>query len=97
VEYEEGEVKDVVMHDGSIIQLKKLDKDYDPTDKYAAMRLLEEARDHQQFITGLIYFTEARPNLIEQQRLVDTPPIYLPLEKLRPPREALDKINASFM
>jgi 2-oxoglutarate ferredoxin oxidoreductase subunit beta len=54
VEYDEGEVKDVVMHDGSQIQLKKLGKDYDPTDKYAAMRLLEEARDKQQFITGLI-------------------------------------------
>jgi hypothetical protein len=35
--------------------------------------------------------------LAEQQRLVDTPLIYLPPEKLRPPRAALDKINASFM
>ena len=97
VEYGEGEVKDVVMHDGSLIQLKKLAKDYDPTDKYAAMRLLEEARDNQQFITGLIYFNEARPNLVEQQRLVDMPLVQLPPEKLRPSREALDKINASFM
>ena len=85
------------MHDGSLIQLKKLEKDHDPTDKYAAMRLLEEARDHQQFITGLIYFNEARPNLVEQQRLVDTPLVHLPPEKLRPPRKALDEINASFM
>ena len=77
--------------------LKKLDIDYEPTDKYAAMRLLEEARDNQQFITGLIYFNEARPNLVEQQRLVDTPLVQLPPEKLRPSREALDKINASFM
>jgi len=97
VEYAEGEVKDVVMHDGSIIQLRKLGIDYEPRDKYSAMRILEEARDNQQFITGLIYFNEARPNLIEQQRLVDTPLVHLPPEKLRPPREALDKINASFM
>ncbi len=97
VDYAEGEVKDVVMHDGSIIQLKKLGKDYDPTDKYAALRLLEVARDQQQFITGLIYFNEARPNLVEQQRLVDTPLVQLPAEKLRPPREALDEINAAFM
>jgi 2-oxoglutarate ferredoxin oxidoreductase subunit beta len=97
VEYAEGEVTDVIMHDGSLIQLKKLEKDHDPTDKYAAMRLLEVARDNQQFITGLIYFNEARPNLVEQQRLVDTPLALLPPEKLRPSREALDKINASFM
>jgi 2-oxoglutarate ferredoxin oxidoreductase subunit beta len=97
VEYSEGEVKDVVMHDGSMIQLRKLGIDYEPRDKYAAMRLLEEAREKQQFITGLIYFNEARPNLVEQQRLVDAPLVHLPPEKLRPPREALDKINASFM
>jgi 2-oxoglutarate ferredoxin oxidoreductase subunit beta len=97
VEYDEGEVKDVVMHDGSQIQLKKLGKDYDPTDKYAAMRLLEQARDNQQFITGLIYINQARPNLVEQQRLAETPLVELPPEKLRPPREALDKINAAFM
>jgi 2-oxoglutarate ferredoxin oxidoreductase subunit beta len=85
------------MHDGSQIQLKKLGKDYDPTDKYAAMRLLEQARDNQQFITGLIYINQARPNLVEQQRLAETPLVELPPEKLRPPREALDKINAAFM
>jgi hypothetical protein len=34
---------------------------------------------------------------VEQQRLVDTPLVQLPPEMMRPPREALDKINASFM
>ncbi len=32
VEYDEGEVKDVIMHDGSTILLRKLDKDYEPRD-----------------------------------------------------------------
>ncbi len=39
----------------------------------------------------------SRPNLVEQQRLVDVPLVHLPPEKLRPSRVGLDKINASFM
>ncbi len=97
VEYSEGEVKDVTMHDGSSILLRKLDKDYEPRDKYAAMRILEEAREKQQFITGLIYIDVQRPNLVERERITTTPLVHLPTESLRPPRTALDKINASFM
>ena len=97
VEYDEGEVKDVIMHDGSTILLRKLDKDYEPRDKYAAMRLLEEAREKQQFITGLIYIDQQRPNLVEREHLTDVPLVHLPPEKLRPSREALDKINAAYM
>ncbi|MBP7686572.1 MAG: 2-oxoacid:ferredoxin oxidoreductase subunit beta [Thermoflexales bacterium] len=97
VEYSEGEVKDVVMHDGSTILLKKLGIDYEPRDKYAAMRLLEEAREKQQFVTGLIYIDQQRPNLVERERLTTTPIVHLPSDSLRPSRESLDKINASFM
>jgi 2-oxoglutarate ferredoxin oxidoreductase subunit beta len=97
VEYEAGETRDVVLHDGSIIHLKKLGNDYDPTDKHAAIKLLEEARDGKCFCTGLIYIDETRPTIVEQQRLVDTPLALLPPQQLRPPREALDKINAMFM
>ena len=54
------------MHDGSRIVLKKLDPDYDPTNKLNAFHTLEEARQNQQFITGLIYINqEERPDLHE--------------------------------
>ncbi len=97
VDYEEGTVKDVELHDGSTIRLKKLGKDYDPTNRAAAIDLLEKARAEQLFITGLIYINESRPTLVERERLVSTPLAWLPPEKLRPPREALDRINASFL
>ncbi|HLZ21621.1 MAG TPA: 2-oxoacid:ferredoxin oxidoreductase subunit beta, partial [Ktedonobacterales bacterium] len=73
VDYAEGATVDVEMHDGAHILLKKLDNNYDPTDKYAAMRLLEEAHQKQEFITGLIYVNESRPSLPELERLPDTP------------------------
>src|SRR6476620_4868666 len=44
VDYEPGTVRTVKLHDGPTIQLHKLEEDYDPTDKYAAMRQLLEAR-----------------------------------------------------
>ena len=92
VDYEAGTSVDVAMHDGSHIRLKKLDNNYDPTDRFAAMRLLEDAHIKQEFITGLIYINEQRPTLPELERLPETPLAQLPAERLRPSREALDAL-----
>jgi 2-oxoglutarate/2-oxoacid ferredoxin oxidoreductase subunit beta len=94
VEYAEGTSMDVQMHDGSVIRLRKLDNGYDATDRFAAMRLLEEAHQKQEFITGLIYVNEARPSLPELERLPETPLALLPEDKLRPSREALAQVLA---
>ncbi len=94
VDYEPGESKAVELHDGSSIVLKKLDGSHDPTDRYAAMRLLEEAREKQHFITGLIYVNGARPNLAEHEHLTDTPLAAFTPEQVRPSRASLDKIMA---
>jgi 2-oxoglutarate/2-oxoacid ferredoxin oxidoreductase subunit beta len=95
VDYPEGSTVDVSMHDGSVIRLRKLDNGYDPTDRFAAMRLLEEAHQKQEFITGLIYVNEERPALPELERLPETPLAHLPEEKLRPSREALAKLMSA--
>jgi 2-oxoglutarate ferredoxin oxidoreductase subunit beta len=92
VDYAEGEAVDVEMHDGSHIRLKKLDRNYDPRDRMQAMKLLDEARQKQEFITGLIYINQERPSLPELERLPETPLAHLPESQLRPPREALAKI-----
>jgi 2-oxoglutarate ferredoxin oxidoreductase subunit beta len=93
-DYAEGQAVEVEMHDGSRIVLKKIGPDHDPTDKYAAMRLLEQAKLDRQFITGLIYIDQNRPTLPEQMRLVHTPLAYLPDDQVRPSREALAKAMA---
>jgi 2-oxoglutarate/2-oxoacid ferredoxin oxidoreductase subunit beta len=94
VDYAEGTTTDVQMHDGSVIRLRKLDNGYDPTDRFAAMRLLEEAHQQQEFITGLIYLNEGRPSLTELEHLPETPLAHLPVEKLRPSRAALAQVLA---
>jgi 2-oxoglutarate ferredoxin oxidoreductase subunit beta len=97
VEYEEGETADVKMHDGAVIHLKKLDNNHDPRDRMAAMRLLEDAKLKQEFITGLIYINEERQSLGELERLPETPLARLDAEKLRPSRSALDELMAGLM
>lgn len=86
---------EVQMHDGSWIVLKKLGDDYDPTDKDAAYRVLEEARREQKLLTGLFYINEDQPDINELLNTVDTPLATLPAEKLRPTPESLEQIMAS--
>jgi 2-oxoglutarate ferredoxin oxidoreductase subunit beta len=94
VEYSEGETKSVELHDGSQIVLKKLDGKHDPTNRSAAITLLDEAREKQQFITGLIYLNPARANLAAASNLIDMPLAWLPESRTRPSAESLDKIMA---
>jgi 2-oxoglutarate ferredoxin oxidoreductase subunit beta len=94
VDYEPGTAQIVKMHDGPTIKLKKLERDYDPTNKWRALQLLEEAREKQEFVTGLLYFNENRATLPEVMRISETPLAQLPESKLRPSREAFAKIMA---
>jgi 2-oxoglutarate ferredoxin oxidoreductase subunit beta len=90
VEYEEGQVQDVQLHDGSWIRLKKLDADHDPTDRISALRVLEEARQDQHFVTGLIYINDERGSLPEVKNVTDTPIAELGEADIRPGKDALD-------
>lgn len=90
----EGEVREVAMHDGSIIILKNLDNSYDPTNRSEAIRILEEAQQNDWITTGLIYINENKPSLEENYNLVDTPLNRLSESDLRPAPEMLEKVNA---
>ncbi len=99
VDYEPGTVQEVRLHDGPTILLKKLDRGHDPTDKLAALRVLEEARAKQEFITGLIYIQDERkrrPTFVEVNHLGATPLVELPEAKLRPTREAFEAVMTEF-
>jgi 2-oxoglutarate/2-oxoacid ferredoxin oxidoreductase subunit beta len=96
VTYGEGEAKEVIMHDGSMVILKKLERDYDPTNRTEAMRVIEEANSNQWLITGLIYITSDQPSLLDIYDLPDIPLNRLPESRLRPSRESLDELNKMF-
>ena len=91
---EDGEVREVAMHDGSTVILKNLEKGYDPTNRYEALRVMEEAQRNNWLVTGLLYVNTTKPNLTSIYNLVDTPLNRLTESDLRPERAAIDKVNA---
>ncbi len=93
VEYDPGEAKEVTMHDGSKVILKKLELDYNPYDRAQAMRVLEEANAKQWLITGLIYIDPNQPSMAEIYNLTDTPLNRLPESRIRPGRDTIQHIN----
>jgi 2-oxoglutarate ferredoxin oxidoreductase subunit beta len=97
VDYEPGTVRTVTLHEGPTIQLHKLERDYDPTNKGAALARLLEAREQGEFITGLVYINESRATLPDLIDLADTALADLPESTLRPPRAALDRVMAGLM
>jgi len=95
VEYEPGTTKEVKMHDGSRLYLKKVAEDYDPTDKLAAIRLLYETTRRGEFATGILYVEPDKEDFLSMLDLVDEPLATLPLERIRPGRQALDEVMDS--
>lgn len=93
-EMREGEIREVAMHDGSVVILKNLEKDYNPTDRFQAMQALAEAHQNNWLATGLIYIETDKPSLTDTYNLVDTPLNRLEEVDLRPAHDLLDKINA---
>ena len=93
-EMKEGEVREVSMHDGSVVVLKNLEKNYDPTSRFEALRMLEEAHQNNWLVTGLIYVNPEKPSLADTYNLVDAPLNRLTELDLRPAPEMIDKVNA---
>jgi len=97
VDYEAGTIREVEMHDGSRILLKKLEEDYDPSNTMQALERLNKANDAGQMLTGLVYLQPQKKSFTSQLNLVDKPLWSLDEEETRPPREALEKIMAELM
>jgi len=95
VEQEPGDVREVDLHDGSRVFLKSVSADYDPTDKLAAVRLLTDTTSRGEYPTGLLYVEPGKVDFCTQLNLVDEPLATLPLERVRPPKSALDEIMES--
>ena len=94
-DFQEGTIKEVTLHDGSTIVLKKLDKNYDPTNKWDAIRILEDAEINHWLITGLIYFESTKPSLFDLYNLVEEPLNRLSPDRIRPDIDSLTRINDS--
>jgi 2-oxoglutarate ferredoxin oxidoreductase subunit beta len=92
VDYEPGTTREVTMPDGSRIFLKKLEEDYDPTDRNRALDRIHEAQAERKFVTGLLYVDPDDPPFDDDLGLVEAPLATLPLERVRPPSTVLAQV-----
>jgi 2-oxoglutarate/2-oxoacid ferredoxin oxidoreductase subunit beta len=96
IDYAQGDAVDVKLHDGSRLVLRKLDKEYDPTNRAEAARVLGETRSRGEVLTGMIYITTDKPTLISGAKLTKTPLAMLGEKELRPSKQALAKLMATY-
>jgi 2-oxoglutarate ferredoxin oxidoreductase subunit beta len=95
IDYDEGGVKVVEMHDGSHITLRKLERDFDPRNKLQSLRVLLESTERREFLTGLLFVDPTKPDFTELLGLPEVPLAQLTPEQVRPSRAALQEIMES--
>jgi 2-oxoglutarate ferredoxin oxidoreductase subunit beta len=95
VDYAPGTVEIVTQHDGSVLKLRKLGSDYDPTDHNQAVTHLQIHQARGEIVTGLLYVDPDARDLHDHLGTVSTPLNQLTDEELTPGPDALAAINES--
>ena len=83
--------------DGSKVAIKAAHEDYDPTDRFGAMKAIHESMAKGEFLTGLLYINPTQPPLPQVLNLVDEPLATLDEALLKPSPAVLDEIMQSLM
>jgi len=91
--YDKGTVRAVTMHDGSVVHLRKVAEEYDPTDRPAVIEYLGKVARSGEVSTGLLYLAEAGQDMHESENTIDKPLVDLPFETLCPGSATLDDIQ----
>ncbi len=89
VDYDPGTVREVTLHDGSRLRLRKLEEDYDPAERGAALKRLAESRAREEVLTGVFFVDPEAPTLLDVLDMAQSPLATLPEGAVRPPREVL--------
>jgi 2-oxoglutarate/2-oxoacid ferredoxin oxidoreductase subunit beta len=94
-DYAAGELIEVQQHDGSMLRLRKLKDDYDPTDRLAAMNYMQSHQARGEVVTGLLYVDPLATDLHMSMNTSEVPLNSLGPKELCPGAGVLAKINAS--
>ena len=95
VDYSEGGLIEVSQHDGSVLRLRKLDADYDPTDRINAMNHVARALEKGEVLTGLLYVHAEAEDLHAHLNTYAAPLNRLGEKELCPGAGVLEKINSA--
>jgi 2-oxoglutarate ferredoxin oxidoreductase subunit beta len=89
-------VATVPMHDGSVMTFRAVPEGYDPTDRLAAVRYLQDHRERGEVVTGLLYAEEGVPDLHELAGTPEEPLASLPFDRLCPGAGELASLQEGF-
>ena len=95
-EYAAGSVRNVMLHDGSWVRLRKIADNYDPTDRDRSYAYIRERQKEGEIVTGLLYLSPDSRDVHDQGNTVETPLVELPYEALCPGSAELDKLQTRF-
>jgi len=95
VDYDAGSTIEVQQHDGSRLRLHKLDAQYDPRDRIAAMNIVQARQARGEVVTGLLYVDPEAGDLHAHLGTVEAPLNTLGERELCPGSAALAKVNAA--
>jgi 2-oxoglutarate ferredoxin oxidoreductase subunit beta len=95
-EYDAGTVRNVMMHDGSWVRLRKLAEDYDATDRDRAYAYIRDSQSKGEVVTGLLYIDETAPDMHGHAGTIAEPLTTLPYESLCPGNDELQKLQQRF-
>ena len=95
VDFAEGELLEVDQHDGSVLRLRKLNADYDASNRIAAMNFIQERQAGGEVVTGLLYVDPDAADLHQHLNTSATPFNRLEAGQLCPGPEVLERLNAS--
>jgi 2-oxoglutarate ferredoxin oxidoreductase subunit beta len=87
--------KEVMLHDGSALQLQKLHQGWNPEDKLSAMVALQNAKEKGEILTGLIYIEPNTNALHDVLQTTKQPLNTLKEDILCPGVDALEALNES--
>jgi 2-oxoglutarate ferredoxin oxidoreductase subunit beta len=92
VDYDPGTTLEVEMHDGSKLRLRKLEEDYDPTNRIRAISRLNEAKEKGEMLTGLLYVNTKAPTFLDMLNITEQPLATIPASATRPGPEVLEQV-----
>jgi 2-oxoglutarate ferredoxin oxidoreductase subunit beta len=90
-----GEVLELPQDDGSVMRLRKLHADHDPTDRVRAMAHLQSHQARGELVTGLLFVDPQPRDLHAALNTAATPLNRLEADVLCPGSAVLAKLNAS--
>jgi 2-oxoglutarate/2-oxoacid ferredoxin oxidoreductase subunit beta len=92
VDYDPGTTLEVEMHDGSKLRLRKLEEDYNPTDRIHAISRLNEAKEKGEMLTGVLYVNTKVPTFLDLLNITEQPLATLPASTVRPGPQVLEQV-----